>query len=121
MLAPLVRFGEDAAGIEKTLRLLQGLTTTAVGLSTTVEEAAPWAQARFQFALARRYFRVLKWYPCWKTAYKHFSDDGEPLLKMLQVAQWTFLGTYFFLEMPTIVRSISRFYRLPLTSARRIQ
>jgi hypothetical protein len=50
MLDSLVHFGDDAAGIEKSLRMLQGISTTAAGLLPPYD-AAPWIQARNQFAL----------------------------------------------------------------------
>jgi hypothetical protein len=51
MLSSTVRFADDAAGLEKTLRLIQGLCTTVIGLVTSTDSAAPWRQARSQLAL----------------------------------------------------------------------
>ena len=51
MLNSLVRLMDDAAGIEKTLRLFQGFCTIAAGLSWSAVDAAPFAQARSELAL----------------------------------------------------------------------
>jgi hypothetical protein len=40
-----------SAGLEKTLRLLQAVTQIIAAYSLTVTSAAPWLQARKQFAL----------------------------------------------------------------------
>lgn len=54
MLQQLVRFADDTAGLEKTLRLFQSFCTIAVGLSTTAEDLALWVKLRAQFALGTR-------------------------------------------------------------------
>jgi hypothetical protein len=51
MLSAAVRFANDAAGVEKTLRLLQGFCTVAAGLLMPAPEAAAFAQARAELAL----------------------------------------------------------------------
>lgn len=87
----------------------------------------------------RRYFRLLKWYPCWKIAWEKIlagsssngvggsaagsaagrgRDGGKggkstTLRQMLEGMKYAFLGMYFFLEMLTIVRNFSLFL-LPL-------
>ena len=52
MLDSLARLTDDAAGIEKTLRLFQGFATIAAGMSQPIE-AASWAQARSELALGK--------------------------------------------------------------------
>ena len=52
---------------------------------------------------ARRYFRLLKWHPCWQTAYASLIQEQEGTRRLLKVVKWSFLGLYFFLEMFTIV------------------
>lgn len=122
MLAASARFADDAAAVEKTLRLIQGFCTTIIGLTASAELAVPWKQARNQLALGtkailscafkplirfslegRRYFRLLKWHSCWDIAYQAFQRDEGGLTKLLEVGNWSFLGLYYFLEMPTIV------------------
>lgn len=54
MLSSTVRFLDDAAGLEKTLRLIQGLCTTIIGLAASTESVASWRQARSQLALGTK-------------------------------------------------------------------
>ncbi|GIZ41654.1 hypothetical protein CKM354_000495300 [Cercospora kikuchii] len=107
MLQSVVRFSEDAAALEKTLRGLQGFVTIAVGLAQSQEDIDFWLKLRSQFALGRRYFRLLKWHPCWKNA---SSAAGNPdfgsLRRTLEVIKFGFLGMYFFLEMFTITNAL---------------
>lgn len=51
MLHSIVKFTDDSAGLEKTLRLFQGFCTIAVGLAVSVDDADYWAKTRGQFAL----------------------------------------------------------------------
>lgn len=86
----------------------------------------------------RRYFRLLKWYPCWEIAWEKIlagsSSNGvggsaagsaagrgreggkggksTTLRQMLEGMKYAFLGMYFFLEMLTIVRNFSLFLLL---------
>lgn len=81
----------------------------------------------------RRYFRLLKWYPCWEIAWEKIlagsSSNGiggsaagrgkggkstTLLRQMLEGMKYAFLGMYFFLEMLTIVRNFSLFLLLLL-------
>ena len=58
MLTALVRYTDDAAGLEKTLRFFQGLCTIVIGLlslNARAEVAAPWIQARSQLNLGMLY------------------------------------------------------------------
>lgn len=76
----------------------------------------------------RRYFRLLKWYPCWEIAWEKIlagsSSNGvggsaagkggagestTTFRQMLEGMKYAFLGMYFFLEMLTIVRNFSLF------------
>lgn len=83
----------------------------------------------------RRYFRLLKWYPCWEIAWEKIlagsSSNGVGgsgggrreggkgggsttlLRQMLEGMKYAFLGMYFFLEMLTIVRNFSLFFFFP--------
>lgn len=52
----------------------------------------------------RRYFRLFKWHSCWNNAYASFSQKDQGAIQtLLEVAKWSLLGFYFFLEMWTIV------------------
>lgn len=51
MLSSVVRLTEDAAGVEKTLRLVQGFCTVAAGVVVEAQDAAAWGQARSELAL----------------------------------------------------------------------
>lgn len=74
----------------------------------------------------RRYFRLLKWYPCWEIAWEKIlagsssngiggtaagrggkgkGGESTTLRQMLEGMKYAFLGMYFFLEMLTIVRT----------------
>ena len=52
MLTSAVRITEDLAGLEKTLRLFQGLSTIAVGLAQTPHEIQIRSRAVSQFAVS---------------------------------------------------------------------
>ncbi|KAF2217023.1 hypothetical protein CERZMDRAFT_93087 [Cercospora zeae-maydis SCOH1-5] len=107
MLQSIVRFSEDAAALEKTLRGLQGFVTIAVGLAQSREDIDFWLKLRAQFALGRRYFRLLKWHPCWKNASCTATNpDLGSLRRTLEVIKFSFLGMYFFLEMFTITNAL---------------
>lgn len=101
MLNSVVTFASDAAGLEKLLRLGQGFCAIGVGLAT---ELRPWRQAQAQFALARRYFRLLKWHTCWKMAVAQYSLQQPPTRAAIAATKWSMLAIYFFLEAFTIVR-----------------
>lgn len=119
MLQSIVRFSNDAAAIEKTLRGFQGFATIAVGLAHDIDF---WLKLRAQLALGtmtdscsrqadvdemytgRRYFRLLKWHPCWQSASEAAGNtEYGSLRRTLEVVKFAFLGMYFFLEMFTIV------------------
>lgn len=135
MLASVVRYADDTAGLEKTLRLLQGFCTIALGFVVSApQEAAYWIKLRSQLALGttlclviqdttsglvihendnadrdigRRYFRLLKWHPCWNSAITTLGSDKPHLYKTLDVCKWSMLAMYFFLEMFTIVSALA--------------
>lgn len=52
MLSSAVRITEDLPGLEKTLRLFQGLSTIAVGLAQTPQELQIRSRAASQFAVS---------------------------------------------------------------------
>jgi hypothetical protein len=52
MLSSAVRITEDLPGLEKTLRLFQGLSTIAVGLAQTPQELQIRSRAVSQFAVS---------------------------------------------------------------------
>ncbi|KAK6579889.1 hypothetical protein PZA11_007597 [Diplocarpon coronariae] len=96
------RFVGDAAGLEKTLRLLQSLAQVVAACSLTATAAAPWLQARKQFALGRRYLRVLKFIDAFTFAFDIFSRRSG-LLAVLEFGRWSCLGIYLLLESFTIL------------------
>ncbi|KAK3703445.1 hypothetical protein LTR37_014435 [Vermiconidia calcicola] len=107
MLSSVARYADDSVGLEKALRLLQALCTTIIGLSVSSGAATTqWAQTRSELALGRRYFRLLKWHSCWSVAYQKFNEQQAPAGRLLEVGKWSFLGLYFFLEMPTITNAM---------------
>ncbi|CZT25045.1 uncharacterized protein RCC_10773 [Ramularia collo-cygni] len=106
MIRSVVKFTDDAAGLEKTLRLIQGFCTIAVGLAVSPADADLWAKTRGQFALGRRYFRLLKWYPCFVKASNAVSAERLSISTILDTIKWTFLSLYFFLEMFTITNAM---------------
>ncbi|KAF2162598.1 hypothetical protein M409DRAFT_68917 [Zasmidium cellare ATCC 36951] len=109
MLQSIVTFTDTTPGLEKSLRLFQSLCTILVGLSTTPEDLALWVKLRAQFALGRRYFRLLKWHPCWSNALAAFhstQQQSTPSRTAVEVTKWSFLGLYFFLEMFTISNAL---------------
>ena len=55
MLQSIVRFSNDAAAIEKTLRGLQGFATIAVGLAQSQHDIDFWLKLRGQLALGTRH------------------------------------------------------------------
>lgn len=110
MLDSIVRFADDTAGLEKALRFFQGFCTLAVGLVQSAEDVEFYVKLRAQFALGesvlcgndhsmrltevegRRYFRLLKWYPCWSNAYISINSEKQPLITALEITKWSFLG-----------------------------
>lgn len=121
MLLSVVRFSNDAAALEKTLRFFQSLATVHVGLTSS----ASALEIRRELALGthfppifsqllnrthclqslagRRYFRLFKWYPCFTAAYDSITPNKSTVEAALEVVKFTFLGLYFLLEACTIV------------------
>lgn len=125
-LVEFTRFMNDAAALEKTLRLLQGIAQLSVSIFATVEteEAAHLVDVsgtlRKHFALGRRYFRVFKWIDCALIAADALRNnealvdsEREGVLALLNIAKWSYLGMFLFTEAFTIV-GISTFFVLPL-------
>lgn len=121
-LVEFTRFMNDAAALEKTLRLLQGIAQLSVSIFASVEtdEAAQLVDIsgalRKHFALGRRYFRIFKWIDCALVAADALRDneavvesEREGVLALLNVAKWSYLGMFLFTEAFTIVRLCSRF------------
>ncbi|RDW77955.1 hypothetical protein BP5796_05807 [Coleophoma crateriformis] len=97
------KFVNDAAGLEKTLRLLQSLSLI---IAANVVQPAGWNQAKKQFALGRRYLRFTKFIDCFNTAYSAFSAPGSEksgVVVLLEVGKWSCLGIYLLLESFTIM------------------
>ncbi|KAL4908424.1 hypothetical protein BDW74DRAFT_175106 [Aspergillus multicolor] len=108
-LKSLVKFTSQTAGLEKTLRLIQA-TSQVVGATThNATLAAQCLAARDQLALTRRFFRLLDFYSCFERV--HFlinnpSSSGT-ILSVMELAQYTFLGLYLFLEDFTILHDMN--------------
>lgn len=115
-LVEFTRFMNDAAALEKTLRLLQGIAQLSVSIFASVEteEAAQLADIsgalRKHFALGRRYFRVFKWIDCALIATDALRNnealvesEREGVLALLHIAKWSYLGMFLFTEAFTIV------------------
>ena len=60
MFTELSNFLDDSTGIEKSLRLVQGLCTALAGLSATAVEASAWSAAKGQINLGRSLFPSLR-------------------------------------------------------------
>ncbi|KAL4808179.1 peroxisomal biogenesis factor 11 [Aspergillus unguis] len=108
-LKNLVTFTGQTAGLEKTLRLIQA-TAQVVGFTTANKLlAAQCLTARDQLALGRRYFRLLDFYGCFERV--HFllttPSSGGTILSVMELAQYTFLGLYLFLENFTILHDMN--------------
>ncbi|KAL3417401.1 AoPex11B [Phlyctema vagabunda] len=93
------RFTNDAAGLEKTLRLLQSL---ALIVSYNALEKTGWNQARKQLALGRRYLRFTKFIDCFTFATTAFREK-RGVVSVLEVGKWSCLGMYLLLESCTIM------------------
>ncbi|KAK7706752.1 hypothetical protein SLS57_009562 [Botryosphaeria dothidea] len=118
-LVEFTRFMNDAAALEKTLRLLQGIAQLSVSIFATVEteEAAHLVDVsgtlRKHFALGRRYFRVFKWIDCALIAADALRNnealvdsEREGVLALLNIAKWSYLGMFLFTEAFTIVDAL---------------
>jgi len=129
MMQSISNYASDAVGIEKSLKLLQNASQIAANIGYwSPKEAGQWANAKDQFALARRYFRLFKWVDCWRVAndqYQSYMTDVKDENKvpkrpspaqnsihfLLIVSKWSLLGMYLFVEMFTIVDAVSGTWR----------
>ncbi|KAE9973597.1 hypothetical protein EG327_009023 [Venturia inaequalis] len=105
MLTAISNFGNNAAGLEKALRLAQALCTIGASLAASGEERGPWLVARGQFNLSRRFFRLHKWIDHFSLAAEKLNNtqaEENAIGKLLDVTKNGFLGVYFFMEMGTI-------------------
>ncbi|KAG9228174.1 peroxisomal biogenesis factor 11 [Amylocarpus encephaloides] len=97
------RFLNDAAGLEKTLRLLQALTQICASYAPNPQ---PWLQARKQIALGRRYFRPGKIVPAFTASASAFHKPpgtSISLLNLLDSTRWLCQGLYILLESFTLL------------------
>jgi hypothetical protein len=112
----------STAGLEKTLRFLQGLSQIILAYTLSPTAAAPWFQARKQFALGippplllqksslitcpgRRYLRFFKFIDAFAQASKAFNSSTG-IAAILDVGKWSCLGIYLFLESCTITAAM---------------
>ncbi|KIW67029.1 hypothetical protein PV04_06307 [Phialophora macrospora] len=118
MLTSISKFSNDPVGVEKTLKLLQSTAQIAANIGYwEPDEAALWTVAKNQFALARRFFRLVKWIDCWNNGYAQYERYGQKtaaqngLHLLLLVSKWSLLGAYLFVEMFTIVDAVAGTWR----------
>ncbi|KAF4544601.1 Pex11 domain protein [Lasiodiplodia theobromae] len=118
-LLEFTRFMNDAAALEKTLRLLQGFAQLSISIFASVqtEEAAQVVDIsgalRKNFALGRRYFRIFKWIDCALIASDALrnnealvNSEREGVLSLLNIAKWSYLGMFLLTESVTIVDAL---------------
>ncbi|OMP85369.1 hypothetical protein BK809_0004039 [Diplodia seriata] len=118
-LLEFTRFMNDAAALEKTLRLLQGFAQLSISVFASVEtaEAAQVVDVssalRKNFALGRRYFRLFKWIDCALVAADALRNnealvdsEREGVLALLNIAKWSYLGMFLLTEAVTIVDAL---------------
>ncbi|OJD31858.1 pex11 domain protein [Diplodia corticola] len=115
-LLHFTRFMNDAAALEKTLRLLQGITQLNISLLAAGQtaEAAQVVHVsstlRTNFALARRYFRLFKWIDSALVAADALRNnealvdsEREGVLAFLNISKWSYLGMFLLTEAITIL------------------
>ncbi|KAF2090229.1 hypothetical protein K490DRAFT_63099 [Saccharata proteae CBS 121410] len=109
-LVPFTKFVNDAAGLEKTLRGLQGMTQLAASFFAgyeMIEYLAMSEVIRKHFALGRRYFRFFKFIDCVVASADALQGDEnggpEGVLGALNAVRWQFLGLYILTEAFTIL------------------
>ncbi|KAH9208814.1 peroxisomal biogenesis factor 11 [Leptodontidium sp. 2 PMI_412] len=95
------RFVGDAAGLEKTLRLLQSCSQV-IAANSLPAAAAPWLQARSQLALGRRYLRFLKFTDAFALAFGAFSSHSG-IVAVLEFGKWSCMGMFLLLESCTML------------------
>ncbi|OCT51489.1 Peroxisomal biogenesis factor 11 [Cladophialophora carrionii] len=129
MLNSISKFSNDPVGVEKTLKLLQSTAQIAASVSyPSPDEAALWTVAKNNVALARRFFRLVKWIDCFNIGYAQYELYQHPrsekavtgntarsahngLHFLLIVLKWSLLGAYLFVEMFTIVDAVAGTWR----------
>ncbi|RLL97304.1 hypothetical protein CFD26_105068 [Aspergillus turcosus] len=102
-------FTRTAAGLEKTLRLIQALATIVIETSIDNETVTTWSTAKSQLALTRRFFRFFNFLDCFERVYSLLGGsgaDGVPTT-LLELGRWTCLGLYFVLEDCTILHAMN--------------
>ncbi|RHZ53105.1 PEX11 domain protein [Aspergillus thermomutatus] len=115
-------FTRTAAGLEKTLRLIQALATIVIETSIDNETVTTWSTAKSQLALTRRFFRFFNFFDCFERVYALLGSsssssnssasgsgtgaDGFPTT-LLELGRWTCLGLYFVLEDCTILHAMN--------------
>ncbi|KAH6673301.1 peroxin 11B [Halenospora varia] len=103
----LTNFTNDAAGLEKTLRLFQSLAQIAA--ASNQPQAQAFNQFRGQLAIGRRYFRFLKFYDAFSISWSVFTSlDGSKnevsrAARVIDSMRWACLGMYLLLEATTIL------------------
>ncbi|KAG9944959.1 hypothetical protein KCU85_g7605, partial [Aureobasidium melanogenum] len=108
MFAEVANYANDAAAVEKSLRLLQALVQIAAGTTSSAADAKTWNTARGQFALARRYLRLFKWIDFSQLTHQAFaSSEPDPSRRILKTAKNALLALYFFMEMFCITNAMN--------------
>ncbi|KAH8646951.1 peroxisomal biogenesis factor 11 [Tricladium varicosporioides] len=103
----VTNFTNDAAGLEKVLRLFQSLAQIAA--DSNQPQAQAFNQFRRQLAIGRRYFRFLKFYDAFLIAWTVFisqsdgSGKASRIVRVIDSIRWACLGTYLLLEATTIL------------------
>ncbi|KAK7518736.1 peroxisomal biogenesis factor 11 [Phyllosticta citriasiana] len=106
-LVEFTNFMNNAAALEKLLKLLQGFAQLGMSVFASAQLVETSALLRKHFALGRRYFRVFKWIDCALAASAVLCGDAsggkEGVLAMLNVAKWSYLGMFLFSEALTLL------------------
>ncbi|KAG9245588.1 peroxisomal biogenesis factor 11 [Calycina marina] len=98
-----IRFGTDAGGIEKILRLLQSVSQIIAFQSYNKRDVAFWMHLRKHFSLGRRYLRFFRFLDYFTKAIACLDAASGWEDIVLGVLKWTFLGLYMQLESLTIL------------------
>ncbi|KAL2821404.1 peroxisomal biogenesis factor 11 [Aspergillus cavernicola] len=104
----LVTFTRQTAGLEKSLRLIQAVSWVVGELTLDATLATQCFAARNQLALGRRYFRLLDFYGCFERVHDLLMGTSSTgtVLSVMELAEYTFLGLYLFLENFTILHDM---------------
>ncbi|KAI5194784.1 hypothetical protein E4T39_08516 [Aureobasidium subglaciale] len=106
MLAEVANYANNAAAVEKSLRLLQALVQIAAGTASSTADAKTWSTARGHFALTRRYLRLFKWIDFSQLTLQSWASEQDPSRRILKSSKNALLGLYFFMEMFCIVNEM---------------